>query len=52
MNITDKPYIPIATGHSGRFENSLKEDIEDRKQKLRYLPMHPYPNKNVVKSMN
>lgn len=48
--IDEKPYIPINTAHSGRFQSSLKEDLEQRKQKLRLLPHQPYPNPNPLRS--
>lgn len=31
QHIISKPYIPKMTGHSGRFQTSLKEDLEERK---------------------
>ena len=49
INLDEKPYVPITTGHSGKFQHSLKEDIQDRRQKLRLLPHQPYPNPNQIK---
>ena len=41
--------MPINTAHSGKFQSSLKEDIEERRQKLRFLPHQPYPNPNQIR---
>ena len=47
--IDEKPYVPINTAHSGKFQSDLKEDLEERRQKLRLLPHHPYPNPSPLK---
>ncbi len=48
--IDEKIFVPISTLHSGRFQSSIREDMEERKMKLRLLPHQPYPNPNQIKA--